>query len=105
MAISKDEIEHLEDLARVEFGRKETDKLAKDLGEIFGYVGELKEVDVSDMPEMTHSVDLKNVFRKDSAESPLRGAAELNKQSELAGDLINAFPDKKGDYLKVKSIL
>jgi len=54
---------------------------------------------------MTHSVDLKNVFRKDSAESPLRGAAELNKQSELAGDLINAFPDKKGDYLKVKSIL
>jgi len=104
--ISKEEIEHLKDLARVEFGEAETKKLTKDLGDILSYIDELKKVDVSGAPEMTHALEgVKNVFRKDSAESSLRGAAEFDKQSELASDLINAFPDKKGDYLKVKSIL
>lgn len=104
--ISEEEIEHLKDLARVEFGEKETEKLAKDLGEILGYVETLKEVDVSSVAEMTHALEsMKNVFRKDSAESPLRGAAELNRQSELTSDLINAFPEKEKNYLKVKSIL
>ncbi len=104
--ISEEEIEHLKDLARVEFGEKETEKLAKDLGEILGYVETLKEVDVSSVAEMTHALEsMKNVFRKDSAESPLRGVAELNRQSELTSDLINAFPEKEKNYLKVKSIL
>ena len=106
--ISKVEIEHLKDLARVEFGEAETKKLAKDLGDILSYVDELKKVDVSGAPEMTHALEnVKNVFRKDDfGDSPaMAGAAELNKQSELARDLINAFPDKKNNYLKVKAIL
>lgn len=99
MAITKEEIAHLKDLARVEFDEKETEKLAKDLGEILGYVDELKSVDVSNVPEMTHALEgLKNVVRKDE-------------EGEVGGviDLIDAFPEKAdlghGTYLKVKSIL
>ncbi|OGF62212.1 hypothetical protein A2926_00150 [Candidatus Giovannonibacteria bacterium RIFCSPLOWO2_01_FULL_44_40] len=95
MAIHKEEIEHLKDLARVEFGEKETEKLAKDLGEILGYAEQLKEVDVSNVLEMTHSVDLKNVFRKDEERGGLTHASNL----------ANAFPEKEKNYLKVKSIL
>lgn len=99
--ISKDEIEHLKDLARVEFGAKETEKLAKDLGEILGYVEWLKEVDVSNVPEMTHALEVvKNVMRRDG---------EPKTDPQLARDLIDAFPEKAdlghGIYLKVKSIL
>ena len=95
MAISKEDIKHLEELARVKFNEKqEEERLAKDLGGILGYVDQLKEADVSGVEEMTHSVSLKNIFRKDS-----------NKQSELVAELINAFPEKENNYLKVKAIL
>ncbi len=100
--ISREDIEHLKDLARVEFGEEETKKLAKDLGAILGYAEELKEVDVSKVQEITHSIDLKNVFRKDEA---------THYNSELTRELIDLFPEKfdpaggtKGAYLKVKPI-
>ena len=97
--ISKKEIEHLKDLARVYFSEKETEKLAKDLGEILGYVEQLKEADISGVPEMTHAQEgVKNVFRKDEGEF-----------HPLAPSLKDAFPEKNetkhGIYLKVKSIL
>jgi len=40
--ISKDDMEHLKGLARVEFDEKETESLAKDLNAILGYVDMLK---------------------------------------------------------------
>ncbi|MDP3934820.1 MAG: Asp-tRNA(Asn)/Glu-tRNA(Gln) amidotransferase subunit GatC [Candidatus Giovannonibacteria bacterium] len=93
--ISKAEIEHLKDLARVEFGAKETEKLAKDLGEILEYVDKLKSADVSNAPEMTHALEgVKNIMRLDS-----------DKKSELSKELIDAFPEKENNYLKVKAIL
>ena len=105
MAISKEDIEHLKDLARVEFNEKAAGKLAKDLGGILGYVETLKEVDVSNVPEMTHAAEgLKNIFRKDEGVTRVI----IDKYS-TARDLINAFPEKHdsghGTYLKVKSIL
>jgi len=91
--ISKEEIEHLKDLARVEFNEKETEKLAKDLGEILGYVDELKKTDISGAPEMTHALPVKNIFRKDE------------EGTRLLTDLTDAFPEKENNYLKVKAIL
>ena len=92
--ISKEEIEHLKDLARVEFGAKETEKLAKDLDEILEYIDQLKKADVSNAPEMTHALEgEKNIVRKD----------ENNKYN--SEDLIGAFPEKENSYLKVKAIL
>ena len=86
MAISKAEIEHLKDLARVEFNKKETEKLAKDLGEILGHVDGLKKADISNAPEMTHALEgVKNVFRKDEEES------------HPPADLTGAFPEKENN--------
>lgn len=104
--ISKADIEHLKDLARVEFGKAETEQLARDLGEILGHVEQLKEVDMSDAAEMTHSVDLKNVLRKDDS-APFFAKASDGEESSCV--LIDSFPEKydagHGTYLKVKSIL
>ncbi|KKT40844.1 MAG: Aspartyl/glutamyl-tRNA(Asn/Gln) amidotransferase subunit C [Candidatus Giovannonibacteria bacterium GW2011_GWA2_44_13b] len=118
--ISKEDIEHLKDLARLpastdasqggEFGAKETEKLAGDLGAILAHIDSLKDADVSGVSEIAHAADLKNIFRADApADSPRSGAAGLDNKYETAGDLINAFPEKfeadHGTYLKVKSIL
>ncbi|OGF64272.1 hypothetical protein A2661_00830 [Candidatus Giovannonibacteria bacterium RIFCSPHIGHO2_01_FULL_45_24] len=95
--ISEEEIEHLKDLARVEFGKTETKKLAKDMGDILGYVDRLKEADVSVAPEMTRALEeVKNVFRKEDKEEEI---------THPTTDLIDAFPDKKSNYLRVQSIL
>ncbi|HEY4522000.1 MAG TPA: Asp-tRNA(Asn)/Glu-tRNA(Gln) amidotransferase subunit GatC [Candidatus Paceibacterota bacterium] len=95
--ISKKEIEHLKSLARVQFGEKETEDLVGDLEKILDFVEQLKEVDISNVPEMTHAADLKNVFRKD--ENP----KEFDEQ--LVGNLISAFPEKEKTYLKVKAVI
>ncbi|MDP2668737.1 MAG: Asp-tRNA(Asn)/Glu-tRNA(Gln) amidotransferase subunit GatC [bacterium] len=103
--ISKEDIEHLKDLARIEFGEEETKKLTKDLGDILSYIDVLKEADVSGAGEATYAIDLKNIFRKDGE----RGRDSSVIQAEIARGLIDAFPDKSegehGAYLKVKSIL
>ncbi|OGF61328.1 hypothetical protein A2662_00540 [Candidatus Giovannonibacteria bacterium RIFCSPHIGHO2_01_FULL_45_33] len=104
--ISKEDIEHLKDLARVEFGEEETKKLTKDLGDILSYIDVLKEADVSGAGEATHAIDLKNVMRSDASSSE---ALAKEDEYEVAKDLIDSFPEKfdsgHGTYLKVKSIL
>lgn len=111
--ISKEDIEHLEDLARVKFDEGAAGKLANDLGNVLSYVETLKEVDVANAQEMTHAMEVvKNIFRKDGpsfAKASEGKAADLEKKSQLARELIDAFPDRHdtghGIYLKVKSIL
>lgn len=97
--ISKKEIEHLKDLARIMPPEMGTETLAKDLGEILGYVDELKEADVSNAPEMTHALEgIKNVFRKDE-EITIEGGGFS------PGEITDAFPEKEKNYLKVQPIL
>ena len=94
--ISKDDIEHLKGLSRVEFDDKETEALAKDLNAILEYVEMLKEIDVSKVPEMTHAVEGKNIMRLDEAADALVSSRD---------DIVKAFPESANDYLKVKAIL
>lgn len=100
--ISKEDIEHLKDLARVEFGSAETEELARDLGSILGYIDKLKEVDVSGVPEMVYVHELSNIERKDLDTGY---AATLMNNEETTRNLIEAFPDKEETLLKVRSIL
>ena len=94
--ISKDDIEHLKNLARVEFDEKETETLAKDLNSILGYMEILKEADISEVPEMTHAVEDKNVMRPDETKDALASSRD---------DVVGAFPESTNEYLKVKAIL
>lgn len=95
--ITKKDVERLKNLARVEFGEKETEALAGDLEGILNYVETLKEVDIEGVSEVTHAADLKNVFRKDE---------DLREfDAELASKIISAFPEKEKTYLRVKAVL
>jgi len=94
--ISKDDIEHLKDLARTEFGEHETRVLAKDLNSILEYVATLQQADVSNVPEMTYALkDVKNITRPD----------EDICEEGISKSITDAFPQKERDYLKVKAVL
>lgn len=90
--ISKDDIKKLTQLAQIHLTEKEEKELEKDLSNILGYIEKLKEVDISNVQEMTHAVDAKNVFREDEVEE---GENILLREQ---------FPEEERGYLKVKGV-
>lgn len=92
--ISKEEVERIAKLARLELTEKESEKMQKDLSAILDYFNLLKKVPAPEKLAKNKS-DLSAV-RKDKAEPRDAGLAER---------LIAAAPDKKDGYIKVKVIL
>lgn len=90
--ISREDIKKLAELARIKLTAKEEEGLEKDLRSILAYVEKLKEVDVSGVPEMTHAVEAKNIFRADEPE----------KREDIL--LADQFPEEERGYLKVKGV-
>ena len=96
--ISKEEVEHIAKLARLELTEKETEKMQKDLSAILDYFNILKKAKVA---KKTSSKVLKNI----GIEKVTRKDEVLPKSSSLANNLIGIAPDKKDGYIKVKAIL
>lgn len=92
--ITKEEVQHIAKLARIQLSPEEVEKFQKELGEVLDYFEILREVDVSSVQPMTHSVPLQNVKRKDEAQPDSKGRK-----------LLDAAPEHEAGYLKVKSIL
>mgnify|MGYP001163248306 CR=1 FL=1 len=66
MPISRDDVKHIAHLARLGLTEEEISHFQGQLESILEYVDKLKTVDVSRVEPMTHVLDLKNVYRKDS---------------------------------------
>lgn len=91
--LTKHDLAHLAELARIELDEKESEKLLADLGKILGHFTELQELDTSAVPPMAGGTDLKNIFRGDGdRENSDRGAGA------------DAFPEKEDGYLKVPPV-
>lgn len=94
--LSKEEVKKIAKLARLGLTEKEIEKFQKDLSSILDYFEKLKEIDVSNVPATSHSIELENVTRADNIEKL---------KSENQKKLLDLMPEKKEGYLKVKSIL
>jgi aspartyl/glutamyl-tRNA(Asn/Gln) amidotransferase C subunit len=91
------DIEKLAKLSRIELTEAEKQTYLKDIGAILNYVDQIKGVvaklDSTDLPTVGK---LRNVLRVDDA---------VNKTGLNSENIIAEFPQKDGDYLKVKKIL
>ena len=65
MALTKEEVLHVAELARLSLRPEEVDLLTRQLNDILAYVEKLQEVDTSGVPPMAHAVQVYNVFRED----------------------------------------
>ena len=92
--IKKDEIEYVAKLSRIKLLPEEKEKLENDISNVLNYVKKLQEVDTENVELMSHSVKIKNITRKDIAQ-----------ESKEKEKIKNLFPDRKGEFLKVKPIL
>ena len=91
--ISKEEVKHIAKLARLGLSEKETEKFQKELSSILDYIEKLKEVDISEVEATSHPFFIENVMRKDE---PYQG--------EDGKKLVGQSPEKKDNFIKVKSI-
>ena len=63
--ISRDEVSHLADLARIDLSEEELDHLAPQLSVILESIASISEVAADDVPPTSHALPLTNVFRED----------------------------------------
>ncbi|RWZ57993.1 Asp-tRNA(Asn)/Glu-tRNA(Gln) amidotransferase subunit GatC [Halobacillus fulvus] len=92
--ISKDEVKHVANLARLAITEEEADTFTKQLDDIITYAEQLNELDTEGVEPTTHVLDLKNVLRKD----------EPKKWIEQEEALKNA-PEHQDGQFKVPSVL
>jgi aspartyl-tRNA(Asn)/glutamyl-tRNA(Gln) amidotransferase subunit C len=69
MALSREEVRHVAQLARLDFSAEEEKQMAEEMSQILDYVEKLDELDTSGVPPMSHVLDVTNVFRDDKIES------------------------------------
>lgn len=94
--ITKEDIQNLADLARIEVTEGEKEKLRASLEEILGYVSEVSEVSGEAVSGVLETATLRNVFREDG---------EPHESGRYTEGVLENSPDKEGGYLKVKKIL
>jgi aspartyl-tRNA(Asn)/glutamyl-tRNA(Gln) amidotransferase subunit C len=68
MKISKDEVQKIAHLARLEIDDSQTGKMAEQLSHILQYIDKLKDVDVEGVKLSSDAAFLNNVLREDRVE-------------------------------------
>ncbi|MFC4401674.1 Asp-tRNA(Asn)/Glu-tRNA(Gln) amidotransferase subunit GatC [Gracilibacillus xinjiangensis] len=92
--ISKEQVKHVANLARLALTDEEVEKMAKQLGDIINYAELLNELDTENVKPTTHVLDLKNVMRRDEPRE------WITKE-----DALKNAPDQKDGQFRVPSIL
>ncbi len=71
MALSREEVLHVAELARLSLSPEEIELFTVQLNEILEYVEKLQELDTSGVAPLAHVIPLCNVFREDQARESL----------------------------------
>jgi len=101
MLINKKTIEYLAELSRIELNPKKEEKLLSDLQSILGHFDELNEVNTDGVEPLAGGTIEKNVFRNDET---IDDKLQTTNKEKIRNNIIEAFPEKDGDYLKVPPV-
>ena len=90
MAIDREQLLHVAQLARLELSEDELERLGAQLNDIIDAVSKVSELDLSDVPPTSHPLAVVNVFRPDEPRPSL----------PLEDVFANA-PERDGDHFRV----
>lgn len=91
--LTKKEVEHVANLARIELTEEEKEKFTKQLGDVIKYVEQLNEVDTLGIEPMAHPCPEFNVTREDIVDYP------CSKE-----ELLHNAPSEENGFFKVPKI-
>ena len=94
MKITKKEVLHVANLARLDIDDDDVERFADQIGTVLDYVDTLKKVDTSGVTATSHAITLTNAFRED----------EVKGQLDPADALANA-PEKESGAFVVPKII
>ncbi|HOW42905.1 MAG TPA: Asp-tRNA(Asn)/Glu-tRNA(Gln) amidotransferase subunit GatC [Candidatus Omnitrophota bacterium] len=94
MALSKETVDYVAHLSRIELTPAELEKLSKQLEAVLEHIDRLSSLDVSKIPPTSHILPLQNVLRPDVP------AASLPVDKALR----NA-PDRQGNFFGVPKVI
>ena len=94
MSVTVEEVRHIARLARLRLTPDEEQLMSKQLSSILDYIEQLNELDVSDVPPMTHVLALVNAVRPD----------EVTQRITHEDALKNA-PSADSDYFRVPRVI
>lgn len=92
--ITKQEVEHIAKLARIEISKEEKELYTKQLAKILDYVGELKKVNTQDVKPTHHIIGVVNAGRMDKV-----------KKFKASEKVLKQAPKREGNFWKVKAVL
>lgn len=94
MALAREDVLKVADLARLNLTDDEIDQFARQLGDVLGYMRKLDELDTRGVEPLAHPLPVTNVFRED------RACGSLSTEDVLA----NA-PARRGPFFGVPPVL
>jgi aspartyl-tRNA(Asn)/glutamyl-tRNA(Gln) amidotransferase subunit C len=94
MSVSIKDVEHIAELARLEFTEEEKGKLTAQLNSILAYMEQLNTLDTSAIEPLSHVIELSNVFREDAVKPGL-----------ATDDALKNAPSKTERFFKVPKVI
>ena len=92
--ITKEEVEKVAHLARLELNEDEITNHAEQLEKILEYIKQLEKIDTEDIPCTTRAIEVINVLRKDE-----------RKDSDCTQEILELGPSREDKYFKVPKII
>ena len=92
--ITKEEVEKVAHLARLELNEDEITNHAEQLEKILEYIKQLEKIDTEDIPCTTRAIEVINVLRKDE-----------KKNSDCTQEILELGPSREDKYFKVPKII
>jgi len=94
MSVFKKDVDHVANLARLEFTEAEKDSLIGDLNKVLGYIEKLNELNTEDEEIIINPYYIENRFREDEIE-----------QSMKVEDVVGNAPQSLEGYIVVPKVI
>lgn len=94
MKLSKEEVEHIAKLARLNLTDSDANLYSQQLSDILDYVEKLQTIDTTGVEETSQVTGLVNVMRADNIV-----------ESGISNELVDCAPEHSDGYIKVPKIL
>jgi aspartyl-tRNA(Asn)/glutamyl-tRNA(Gln) amidotransferase subunit C len=92
--VSREVVEHVANLARLDLSDEEIDRLKNEMGRILEHADKLQEVDTDDIEGTSHVIPMTNVYREDEVGESL-----------TPEDVVANAPDSAEEFFKVPRIV
>ena len=94
MSVTRKEVEHIAELARLQLDESELEEYTLQLNKILEYVEKLNELDTENVKPLSHPIEGANIFRED-----------IVQRSVDREDALKNAPSKDEEFFKVPKVI